>query len=200
MLTHIGVHRTRDILAFFKIQPSTWHATGRHSTSHMLNLWPTQSSQQAPQLPTARNYVPPTPLLAKHGTPTRWSSHHHTQPIHSGNQQIYYAVLDSPTTGLNAINLRTLVMHILNTYAQISQPDLDDNMTDFHSGINSGLPLAIYTRKQEKFQVFAADASVPISDKTMITTGTKHTLACGNMMLAWRKWKCHPIFDLTWPN
>jgi hypothetical protein len=41
-------------------------------------------------------------------------------------------------------------MHILNTYTQIIQPDLDDNMTNLHSGINSGLPLAVYTRKQEK--------------------------------------------------
>jgi hypothetical protein len=100
---------------------------------------------------------------------------------------IYYAVLDNPTKGLNTANLRTLVIHILNTYAQISQRDLDDNMTKFHSGIDSGLPLAIYTRKQEKCQVFAADARVPISNKTMVTTGTKHTLACGNMTLAWRK-------------
>jgi hypothetical protein len=60
---------------------------------------------------------------------------------------VYYAILDDPTKGLNAVNLRTLVMHILNTYAQISQPDLDDNMTNFHSGINSSLPLAVYTRK-----------------------------------------------------
>ncbi len=100
---------------------------------------------------------------------------------------VYYAVLDDPTKGLNAINLRTLVMHILNTYAQINQPDLDDNMTNFHSGIDSGLPLAIYMRKQEKCQVFATDAGVPISDETMVTTGTKHTLSCGNMLLAWRK-------------
>jgi hypothetical protein len=71
---------------------------------------------------------------------------------------VYYAVLDDPTKGLNAINLRTLVMHILNTYAQISQPDLDDNMTNFHSSINSGLPLAVYTSEQEKWQVFAANA------------------------------------------
>jgi hypothetical protein len=33
---------------------------------------------------------------------------------------VYYAVLDNPTKGLNAVNLHTLVMHILNTYAQIS--------------------------------------------------------------------------------
>jgi hypothetical protein len=33
---------------------------------------------------------------------------------------IYYAILDNPTKGLNAINLCTLVMHILNTYSQIS--------------------------------------------------------------------------------
>jgi hypothetical protein len=38
----------RDIEAFFKIQPSTWHATGRHSRSHILNFQPIQSSQQVP--------------------------------------------------------------------------------------------------------------------------------------------------------
>jgi len=69
---------------------------------------------------------------------------------------VYYAVLDDPTEGLNGVDLRTLVQHILTTYAQISQPDLDDNMTEFNIGIDSGLPLAVYTRKQEKCQVFAA--------------------------------------------
>jgi hypothetical protein len=94
---------------------------------------------------------------------------------------VYYANLDDPTEGLNAVNLLTLVMHILNTYIQIRQPDLDDNMNNFHSGINLCPPLAIYTKKQEKCQVFATNAGVPISGKTMITTGTKHTLACGKM-------------------
>jgi hypothetical protein len=118
----------------------------------------------------------------------------------AGCDGVYYTVLDNPTEGLNAVNLCTLVMHILNTYAQISQPDLDDNMTDFHSGIDLGPPLAVYTRKQEKCQVFATNARVPISDKTMITTGTKHALACGNMTLAWHKWKHCPLFNYTWPN
>ena len=58
-----------------------------------------------------------------------------------------------------------LVQHILTTYAQISQPDLDDNMNEFNIGIDPGLPLAVYTRKQENCQVFAADTGVPISDK-----------------------------------
>ncbi len=93
-----------------------------------------------------------------------------------------------------------LVTHILMTYAQISQPDLDDNLTDFNTGINRILPLAVYTRKQEKCQVFAHDAGVPISNATMVTTGTKHTLTTGNMKLVWRKWKRHPIADHTWPN
>jgi hypothetical protein len=34
----------------------------------------------------------------------------------------------------------------------------------------------------------------------MITTGTKHALACSNMTLAWHKWKCCPLPNLTWPN
>jgi hypothetical protein len=71
---------------------------------------------------------------------------------------VYYTALDDSTKGLNAINLRSLVKLILTTYTQISQPDLDDNMTDFYSGINLGLPLAVYSRKQEKCKVFAADA------------------------------------------
>jgi hypothetical protein len=121
-------------------------------------------------------------------------------PFGAAIDEVYYVVLDDLTEGLNAINLRTLVMHILNTYAQISQPDLDDNMTDFHSNINSGLPLAIYTRKQEKCQVFAANAGVPISNETMVTIATKHALACGNMTLAWREWKHCPILNHNWPN
>jgi hypothetical protein len=52
---------------------------------------------------------------------------------------VYYTTLDDPTKGLNTIDLRTLVIHIFNTNTQISQPDLDDNMTNFHSGIDSGL-------------------------------------------------------------
>jgi len=113
---------------------------------------------------------------------------------------IYYAVLDDPTEGLNGIDLRTLVQHILTTYAQISQPDLDDNMNEFNIGINPGLPLAVYTRKQEKCQVFAADAGVPISDKLMVTTGSKHVLSSSNMMLGWREWKHLPAIQHTWDN
>jgi hypothetical protein len=100
---------------------------------------------------------------------------------------VYYAVLDNPTKGLKAIDLHSLVMHILTTYAAISQPDLDDNITNFHTGINLGLPLAVNTRKQEKCQVFTADDGVPISNKTMITTGPKNALACSNKTFAWRK-------------
>ena len=113
---------------------------------------------------------------------------------------VYYAVLDDPTEGLNGVDLRTLVQHILTTYAQISQPDLDDNMTEFNIGIDSGLPLAVYTRKQEKCQIFVADAGVPISDELMVTTGSKHALSSGNMTLNWREWKRRPAIEHTWAN
>jgi hypothetical protein len=113
---------------------------------------------------------------------------------------VYYAVLDNPIKGLNGVDLCTLVTHILMMYAQISQPNLDDNLMEFNTGINPILPLAVYTRKQEKCQVFANNAGVPITNATMVTTGTKHALATGNMNLVWRKWKCCPIADHTWTN
>ncbi len=95
---------------------------------------------------------------------------------------VYYATLDDPTEGLNAVTLQQLVSHIRTTYVQISQPDLDDNITNFNQGIDPNLPLAIYTCKQEKRQTFAADAGVPISKEMMVMTGTKHALNCGCMV------------------
>jgi hypothetical protein len=114
---------------------------------------------------------------------------------------VFYAVLDNPIGGLNGINLHTLVQHIATTYMQISQPDLNNNLANFNMGIDPCLPLAIYTRKQERCQVFALDTAVPISEVTMVTTGTKHALVCSNMTMAWCKSNCHaPIADHTWSN
>jgi hypothetical protein len=60
---------------------------------------------------------------------------------------VYYAELDDPTKGLNAISLCDLVTRICSTYAMISQPDVDDNMAKFVTGIKPSLPLAVYTHK-----------------------------------------------------
>jgi hypothetical protein len=73
-------------------------------------------------------------------------------------------------------------------------------MTNFNQGINPNLPLAIYTCKQEKCQTFTRDAGIPISKEMMVMTGTKNALNCGNMMLAWQEWKCHPLLDHTSNN
>jgi hypothetical protein len=100
---------------------------------------------------------------------------------------VYAAVLDNPTEGLNAISLRDLATHIRTTYALISQPKIDNNMTEFYIGIEASLPLAVYTCKQEKCQMFTQDAGVPISEATMVTTGTKAAINCGGMELAWRE-------------
>jgi hypothetical protein len=113
---------------------------------------------------------------------------------------VYHAVLEDTTKGLNAISLRDLITHIRTTYALISQPDIDNNMTEFYTGIKASLPLAVYARKQEKCQMFAQDAGVPISEATMVTTGTKATLNCGGMELAWREWKHCPLVDQAWNN
>jgi hypothetical protein len=102
---------------------------------------------------------------------------------------VYYAALNDPTKGLKAISLRDLVTHIQTTYALISQPNIDNNMTEFYTSIKASLPLAVNMRKQEKCQTFAQDTGVPISEASMVTTGTKAALNCGGMELAWHEWK-----------
>jgi hypothetical protein len=110
---------------------------------------------------------------------------------------VYYTALNDPTEGLSTVTLQQLVTHIRTTYAQISQPDLNDIITNFNQGINPNLSLALYTRKQKKCQTFAQDAGMPISEEMMVTTGTKHALNCGNMTLAWEEWKHRPLLDHT---
>jgi hypothetical protein len=34
----------------------------------------------------------------------------------------------------------------------------------------------------------------------MVTTGTKHALACGNMTMVWQEWNHRAIADHTWPT
>jgi hypothetical protein len=108
---------------------------------------------------------------------------------------VYYAELNDPTKGLNAISLCDLVTNIRSTYATLSQPNIDNNMAKFVTGIEPSLPLAVYTHKQEKCPTFAQDTGIPISKATMVTTGTKAALNCGGMELAWHKWKCCPLID-----
>jgi hypothetical protein len=98
---------------------------------------------------------------------------------------VYYATLNDPTEGLNAVTLRRLVTHIRTTYAQISQPDLNNNITNSNQRINPNLPLVIYTFKQEKCKMFVQDAGMPISKEMMVRTGAKHALNYGNMTLMW---------------
>ncbi len=53
---------------------------------------------------------------------------------------VFYAVLDNLIEGLNGVNLRMLVHHITTAYAQISQSNFDNNLANFNTGIDPGLP------------------------------------------------------------
>jgi hypothetical protein len=85
----------------------------------MLNLQPTQSSQQVPQPPTLEELGATNAAAQK-----AWNTYKMVLTI-TCNQfavainDVYYPILDDPTKGLNAVNLCTPVMHILNTYAKI---------------------------------------------------------------------------------
>ncbi|KAL7475994.1 hypothetical protein ACHAW6_007122, partial [Cyclotella cf. meneghiniana] len=67
-------------------------------------------------------------------------------------------------------------------------------------GIDPTLPLSVYIRKQENCQDFAKDARVPISEQTMVTTGTKHALQSGDFTAAWKEWIRHEDAHKTWTN
>ena len=115
-------------------------------------------------------------------------------------EPVYYAELDDPDEGLNDVLVRDLLDHIRDRYCHIGQDEIDTNMSSFLKGIDPSLPLSVYTRKQEHCQDFAGDARVPISEATMVTTGTKHAIQCGDFTDAWKEWNRRPDIEKTWPN
>ena len=115
-------------------------------------------------------------------------------------EPVYYAELDDPDEGLNDVEVRDLIDHIRDRYCQIDQSDIDKNLDTFNQGIDPSLPLSVYIRKQENCQDFANDARVPISQETMVSTGTKHALQCGDFTEAWKAWNRQAAVNKTWPN
>ena len=103
-------------------------------------------------------------------------------------EDVFYAELDDPVEGLNAVEIQDLLDHIKDRYCHIDQTDLDRNLDRFNQGINPYVPLIVYIRKQE----------VQISEETIVTTGTKHALQCGAFTDAWKEWNRIPHVNRTW--
>ena len=66
----------------------------------------------------------------------------------------------------------------------ISQDEIDKNMETFNQGMDPSKTLAVYVRKQEQCLETSVNVEDPISEATMMTTGTKHAVTSGDMALA----------------
>ena len=110
------------------------------------------------------------------------------------------AKIDKPDEGLNGVTIWGFLEHVRARYATINQTLIHENLAEFKKLIQADVPLAIYTRKQDKPQCFVAELNVPISKATTFTTGTNHALQCGDMTLYWREWKRCPENNNAWNN
>ena len=108
------------------------------------------------------------------------------------------AALEDPSKGLNGFTIRDVYDYVMSNHMKISQAEVDANLDKFNKPINASHTLAVYIRKQELFQEMAEDAHVPITDTTMVTTGTKHVVATGGMDDTWRMWMRLPNDQQTW--
>ena len=100
------------------------------------------------------------------------------------------AELSDPNEGINGVNIRTLYEHVMEQFATILQTEIDANMETFNEGMDPSKTFVAYVRKQKQYLETSVDAEDPISKATMMTTGTKHSVASGDMALAWNKWVC----------
>ena len=108
------------------------------------------------------------------------------------------AEVENHDKGLNIITIWEFLEHVHARYSTINQTLINQNLTNFKKPIQEDTPLAVYTRKKKIFQIFVAEANLPISEATMVKPGIKHALQCGSMMLSCRDWKRCPENQHTW--
>ena len=76
----------------------------------------------------------------------------------------------------------------------------EENRKHFNAPMDSSKQLAVYTKKQECCQAFAADIGNPISMADMVQMGVVHAVATGVMHNAYCKWECIPKPEQMWNN
>ena len=106
--------------------------------------------------------------------------------------------MDNPDEGINGVTIRDVYDYLMGNYATISQAEVDANVNKSNEPIDARRTLAVYICKQELFQDMEEDAHVPITEATMVTTGTKHSVATSGMDDAWRVWMRLPNNQKNW--
>ena len=108
------------------------------------------------------------------------------------------AALEDPDEGLNGVTIRDVYDYVVGNYTTISQAKFEAYLDTFNEPIDASRTLAVYIRKQELFQEMAEDAHVPITQSTMVNTGTKHAVSTGGMDDVWRVLMRLPGDQQTW--
>ena len=103
------------------------------------------------------------------------------------------AELMDPDEGLNGVTIRQIFDHVMLRFANVSQLEVDSNLIRFNEPMDPSVTLAVYVRRQERCQEVAADAEVPISEATMVSTLVKHAAATGGLDVAWGTWKARAL-------
>ena len=99
----------------------------------------------------------------------------------------YLAELDNPDVGLTNVHPSIIYQHIIDRYVKIDLCMANDDGKQFNAPMEPSKPLAVYTKKQEHCQAFAADASNPIRMADMVQMGVTHAVATGVMCNAYHK-------------
>ena len=103
-----------------------------------------------------------------------------------------------PRRGVNGVAIHDVYDYVMVNHAKIYQAEVDNNLNKLNEPIDSSQTLAVYIRKQELCHDMAEDAHIPITEATMVATGTKHVVATGGMDDAWHVWKRLPNDQQTW--
>ena len=106
------------------------------------------------------------------------------------------AELMDPDEGLNGVTIRQIFDHVMLRFANVSQLEVISNLIRFNEPMDPRVTLAVYVRRQERFQKVAADAEMPTSKATMVSTLTKHAAATGDLDVTWGTWKARTLARL----
>lgn len=109
----------------------------------------------------------------------------------------YTDAIKDDDTGYGSITTLTIITHLLDTYGEISDREIEDNIATMSTPWSPSTPIEDLFRQLNIAQKFSVKANDPISDKVYIRVGLKLIKEAGILVDTCREWSLLPSTSRT---
>ncbi|CAB9498136.1 hypothetical protein SEMRO_32_G020760.1 [Seminavis robusta] len=113
--------------------------------------------------------------------------------------EVYYKALEDPDEGYSMLHYMDLIQHLLESYGQLTNDDLDKNIDRMNEQWSVNVPIEKLFNQINDAQAFARGHD-EITDRAALRAGLKNLENSGVFQVALKDWRAKPTAEHTWNN